>query len=410
MYKHDHMFAITHTYWQQHVIRHMIHNMYSQQHVFTATCDDVRWSLFWLFKGKWPTRDDHGVKYTEGVDALRAGTDLAGGFFAVVFGLTGDLPYMSDNYDFPDCNSAEPCGLCQANATTNPWTDCCEEPCWFPTAWIVLGVEAWRAWFGEDHPILSLPGVCAMMFLGDWMHNKNIGSDNEFYGSVLEYFCFDVAGDPHDILAGIWSDIHTWYRDHGTQSKYSTMKTSMFHKKNGFPRLKGRAAEVKNFGKPLLYALRDKFDLSVDVHRWIKEGLQASIAMEDILEEHPFPLYYKLPQLAAEELCTAFSTFAQRVTALRRHFAATGVPRMLFKYTSKLHYTQHTCQMSQYIHPALGTCWSGEDFMHQMQRVIQSCLSASPPHLVVNKALQKYAYAFFHSLELQESGALRYRL
>jgi hypothetical protein len=52
----------------------------------------LTWSFFWLQEGKWPTHDWQGNAYTEGTDAAnKAGSDLAGGYYATLWSVMGDL-------------------------------------------------------------------------------------------------------------------------------------------------------------------------------------------------------------------------------------------------------------------------------------------------------------------------------
>ena len=45
------------------------------------------WSLYWLYRGVWPTLDPSGNAYVSGIEAERAGRPLAGGGFSVCSGV-----------------------------------------------------------------------------------------------------------------------------------------------------------------------------------------------------------------------------------------------------------------------------------------------------------------------------------
>jgi hypothetical protein len=210
----------------------------------------LRWSLYWAWRGEWPRRDlDGNIVNASHVDWV-PGAQLAGVFFLVLWRLVGDLQYMEQALGFPANQSARPCGLCQCNTTDLSWLDFTNDPAWRFSMWLVLGMPAWLAANPLRIVLLQLPGASALLWHPDWMHCKNLGSDKEFYGSILAYMCFHmVAGDPATLLMGIWISIHRWYIDHGAVSKFSSMRLGMFFKGHDkFAELRGRAAELRGFG------------------------------------------------------------------------------------------------------------------------------------------------------------------
>ena len=100
------------------------------------------WKSFWrklseslrcLRTGKWPERTMNG-----GHEA-RAGQDLAGGFWGVVYVVRGDLEWMSKHFGFPSSTSSSPCALCRAGnrgiVGEIPWTDVNFPPRWAEHCW-----------------------------------------------------------------------------------------------------------------------------------------------------------------------------------------------------------------------------------------------------------------------------------
>ena len=55
------------------------------------------WSFYYLSKGKWPDRDWYGRKWDDESAAARSrsGSDLAGGFRAVLYAIKGDLDFFA---------------------------------------------------------------------------------------------------------------------------------------------------------------------------------------------------------------------------------------------------------------------------------------------------------------------------
>ena len=75
------------------------------------------WSLNCLFIGKWPECDADGNPYAVGThEASIAGTELAGGYAAVIWILKADLDHLSKAYGLCHYNANRPCDFCPASA------------------------------------------------------------------------------------------------------------------------------------------------------------------------------------------------------------------------------------------------------------------------------------------------------
>ena len=90
------------------------------------------------------------------------------------------------------------------------------------------------------------------------------------------------------------------------------------NKKGPFPRLKTKAAETRNLGKALLHVFVDNMDEGSQVHRVIKDTLEASVALEDMISENM--ALRKYTGSAANEFLQKCSEYDQRVTWLCNDF------------------------------------------------------------------------------------------
>ena len=67
---------------------------------------------------------------------MRKLTPLAGGYFACIWILKGDLDYIASDIALNHYASNNPCALCQANTTDKAWTDTrMVGNLWEPTMW-----------------------------------------------------------------------------------------------------------------------------------------------------------------------------------------------------------------------------------------------------------------------------------
>lgn len=165
-----------------------------------------------------------------------------------------------------------------------------------------------------------------------------------------------------------------------------------YHGKKEWPALKGRAAEVRAIGKPLLEVWKLHMDGTTQ-HRQIKLALQASIEMEDILINTRGRNV--LPKQKAKEFREAALNYVALMAALRNFF---GAAQKLFAYTIKGHYLIHLADHAKYLHPHLGWCYTGEDFMQKVKLMTRSACKAVPMARVVGRVLQKYAVGIYHRL------------
>lgn len=154
-----------------------------------------------------------------------------------------------------------------------------------------------------------------------------------------------------------------------------------------FPALKGKGAEIRNLCGPLLKAFEKLMDPAKKEERWMRLVLSMATQAETILDTHAGD--YKLPAEAADEYKRCTEAFFQLNTSLGRFFHGGGI--MLFNFVIKMHYGLHIGLIAQHINPRLGWCYAGEDFMQRVKSISQASSAGSPPHLIVDKIMKKYA-------------------
>ena len=125
---------------------------------------------------------------------------------------------------------------------------------------------------GSKCKLLTLPGLSACTVALDWMHCKYLGSDQYMFGSVMWLLCFVVMPEtPLQNLLACWIFISRFYKEQETEHRLKFLnKLSMFVRKSGFPKLRGKAAEIKGFGPALLALWESQMKQSLDVHNKIR--------------------------------------------------------------------------------------------------------------------------------------------
>ena len=124
-------------------------------------------------------------------------------------------------------------------------------------------------------------------------------------------------------------------------SRFTNMRIGMFTRescwRNMFPKLKGRAAEVKHFGPALMKAFAAMMDRGNVDHQSIHLALQMSVKIDRILDDYPDE--FTLPPKAASEFQGAVFVYLNQVTSLANRFNSAG--RMVFNITVKTHCLAH---------------------------------------------------------------------
>ena len=352
--------------------------------------DLLTWSFGCLERGQWPSRDMHGAEISGGPRG-----PLAGGYFATLWTLKGDLDYFSKCIKLESAQSKTPCFLCKCNQSTIPWT--AVDPAtaeWMNNIW--AGDEDWVAAHLSIPSIFDLPDVGLHSVSPDWMHTKHLGTDQYLYGSVLMLLTHTIDGSrmmpatPSQNLAALWAEMKPACR-----SSFSDLRLSMFvPAAEHFPVLKGRAAEIRHFGTPLLHAWEKYMNKANRQHRQIRLALQASVTLEQILDanEDRFVLAGD-SAVAFRKGCFDLATL---ISGLSQFFHGRGI--FLFHFTIKTHYLLHFGLSCTEFSPRVGWCYSGEDMMGRIKVLVQGSCRGAAPQRLMSKVLTKYSVGLSYQL------------
>lgn len=303
----------------------------------------------------------------------------------------GDLDYMAGVLGLPRWSSGQgPCALCQCTANgplsytnfqpTAPWI----ATCWSPAAWLAWPLRC-------TNPLFDLPGVTALTVALDYMHTKYLGSDQYMFASVLVLLVYYILpGSPQENLDECWNFIQEFYRQNATPHRYQYLnKLSMFVRKSGYVKLRGKAAEVKDLGPALLALWTSKMNAHIEIHKCIKMMLKLNVQMETILKDYKGS--YTLPEHVAMQFKAAAFGMAQFTTKAAEHFLGSNFK--LFDVTSKLHMVMHVAILSHYVSPRLTWCFMGEDMMKHYASLAASCVKGNSGPMASRKAIVKLRLA-----------------
>ena len=238
---------------------------------------------------------------------------------------------------------------------------------------VVVTHLRWAAWPQRSSCKLfeKLPGCTAVATSYDWMHAKLLGTDMVFHGSVLWILCHEVLGDtPLDNLQTCWRKILSVYKEKGITERYRGMnKLSLFQRKSGGPKLKGRAAQVSALAQPMLSLWTENMDTTSPIHKQIGLWLKLNAAVEKIIKDSEDEIALSPTNHASlKKMCFGM---AQLHRSLAQNYEAQPVP--LFADIPKLHAWLHCALASSYLNPRLTWCFRQEDNMNVHRTLAQSC-------------------------------------
>lgn len=352
----------------------------------------LTWSLYWLSVGKWPTRDHNGAI----IEGGKAGQPLADGWCGTLFAFRADLDHLHKAYGLESSNSLSPCILCRANTTDIPWTDVRRSARWLDEMWNDRG--AWLAAHPDANILFrELPGVSVCNFIPDFMHTCHLGIYQYVFGSILKYLSHHrLASDPETNAADMFTDIKAAYKAYGIKYVYTDLRVSMYWSGGSeFPRLKGKAANIKGLATPLLLLVQKHLDDVLEECVLMKKLMESIVKLEELMDRHKD--VYVFPEASQREFVSLCFGIGQLNTKLGHIFHPRHLP--LFSHAIKSHYLCHLGLLAAVINPRLCWCYSGEDLMHQVKILVQSCYSGTPPVLIASKVVQKYIQALHLRLD-----------
>ena len=358
----------------------------------------LKWSLLAMYEGQWPRADYNGKVYKVGTpEHSRAGRNLAGGYRCLLFGLTGDLDYF--HYILGCMNwslSRGPCMWCQCKATgDNSWSDFGANAEWRLTRW---DKAAWHGWQERTKlALLTLPGCSNFTIMYDWMHCKYLGFDMYCFGSVLALLVnFVLMDSPENNLVQCWNFLKQYFKDHNTPTPFRYInKLTMFIRQGKYPKLRGKAREVRCLGPALCALWQQDASRNLHVHREVTAMMKCNVHLEEMLTEYRDE--YVLPAGASSEFEATCEKVLQLYNSLAQHFLEEEM--RLFDVTSKAHFMQEIALMAKYISPRLTWAFMGEDQMQKMSRVAKSCTSGNVITGQTIKMAEHYRIGFHLVLE-----------
>ena len=251
---------------------------------------------------------------------------------------------------------------------------------------------AWAASHPNCHAIFKVSGITILSVMFDMMHSKHLGVDTYFLGSVLWLLCHRLLdGTPAENLARVMGRARDFWEEHRVEGVFRKIKLSMFcpEKEDQFPRLKGKATEVRHLIAPLVSIWQNCMDPHDEGHRMVLLALRASWRIEQILTDNVQRTVF--PPGVAKEYEECMFAYMATFNACARHYNSHA--EYVFDITQKCHFMQHIRIDGAHLNPRKGWCYANESYMNIVRRLGSSCCKGNKAWQVTSKFGRKYRRA-----------------
>ena len=181
--------------------------------------------------------------------------------------------------------------------------------------------------------------------------------------------------------------IRHFYRLFDSTSQYGIIKLTMFQSgPGGYPRLKGKAAEIRHVLKPIMNVWEESCDPANVDHATVLLALQTSARMDEILDEYPSANVF--PPAIGEEFFQNCVLHCQCQTKLSNYMDIKS-----FNVTQKLHFLCHAGFRGKHMNPRKSWCFRGESFMMKIRKIGSACARGNDPMQSSGKIAEKLQVA-----------------
>ncbi len=160
--------------------------------------------------------------------------------------------------------------------------------------------------------------------------------------------------------------------------------------KESYPRLKGKGAELRHLGPALLQVWEKHADPANENHAMVTAAMEASIACEQVLSDHPNCSV--LPEPSQSEFRENLFNFLAFFQALNKIYTDDNV--LLFSITIKAHMLAHIALQAEHSNPVKGWCYMGEDSMKFMRQLTQTSCKHNTPMGATRKVAERWVLGF----------------
>ena len=190
------------------------------------------------------------------------------------------------------------------------------------------------------------------------------------------------TGTPEENLATVFDTIQAIYKRDNVNNRYRVLTMRMIGGSNTtYPKLKGKAAEIRDLTPVLLEIWQAGMDATNETHVTVKLALETGAKMDALIHDYPD---YKFPGGLGVQFRELAFLHCQLTSCLCN---TEGEP--LFNVTVKLHYLMHCGLRAEWLNPRHSWCFQGEDYMGHIKVLIATCTRGNRFANVSSKIVSK---------------------
>ena len=329
------------------------------------------------------------------VEGKQAGSQLADGFFFVIWNIKADLDHLAKAFGLTHYASRMPCCLCPCQAGKDAEQDMKYNNFTTLAKWLHMQYThgQWKLANQNCHWLFQLPYLSAVNVDPDELHALHLGVSAYFLGSVLFILCFQIlAGSPSDNLNALWKMIVDMYRRLRTTCQFTNLTLNMFCNTSApdrdYPKLKGKGAEIKDLVEPLHLIWSRHMRPGNHDDELVQSCLLHLCRAQNTLHDYTSEPFLPLP--IAREFKTNITKLLQNYSLLANSADRQGL--VLFAMVPKHHYVYHLGDRASYLNPRRGNTMVDEDHVGKIKEVVASCAHGTESHHVPTKFMEKYQW------------------
>ena len=346
-------------------------------------------------RGFHPIDDPYSAQWPKGLTRDLAGKPLCGGKYSVViWNITGDLEYLSNELKLNHFSSNSPCWHCKVSrdeGSPYPMTDLSLKAAWKSAPRTCELAET------SKHPLFKLPYLVKESIPGDLMHSGDLGVAQYFAGSVMFELthCGELGETPALACEALWELIREGYKKVCFSSRLTALTVEMYYHRNDWPRLSAKAAETN----AVVFILRDILEQRNDGSDHHQHRLKACSALCDfyvLVKDSPlFP--------------TPFQSAAM-MKAVERHLLhsgwllkrSIGLDLLAYPVMVKHHCLWHLADLGKWQNPRSVWCYDFEDYIGDAITAAKSCLAGTPLSQIGNKVMSNFLLVFQIGISMKQ--------
>ena len=201
-----------------------------------------------------------------------------------------------------------------------------------------------------------------------------------------------LPGSPKDNMAEVWAMVQAAYAHLDVKNQFGNLLLNWFTDPDSYnshyPKLKGKAGEIKNLIGPMLWVWTQKYDRENDMHQNVRQLLELLLEITNLIDKYAHELF--MSREDSKSLQATIDEFLKTYCSLCDSADRDEEP--LWNMVPKFHWLWHLADRSFWLSPRRGACWIDETFVGIMKRIAAACVRRMQLHEVPTAIMRKWRW------------------